>query len=76
MRHFTLYTKPTCPYCVQAKKLIERKGDTYQELVLGKDVDREQLLEKAPGAKTVPQIFLEDELIGGYTELAGWYNNV
>lgn len=76
MRHFTLYTKPTCPFCVQAKRLIERKGDTYDELVLGKDVDRDQLLERVPSARTVPQIFQGDELIGGFTELAEWYNNV
>lgn len=76
MRQFTIYTKTTCPYCVQAKRLIDGKGDAYHELVLGQDVDREDLLERAPGAKTVPQIFLGDELIGGYTELAEWYHNV
>jgi glutaredoxin 3 len=76
MRHFTLYTKPSCPYCVQAKRLIERKGDSYDELELGKDATREQLLERAPGARTVPQIFLDEELIGGFTELAEWYNHV
>ena len=68
-----IWTKQNCPYCVRAKALFEQKGVEYKEYTIGEDVTREQLLERAPNARTVPQIWLDDNYVGGYTELAAFY---
>jgi glutaredoxin 3 len=70
-----IWTKPNCPYCVRAKALMEQKGVQYDEHILGETVTREQLLEKAPNAKTVPQIWLDSSYVGGYTELAAFWGS-
>jgi glutaredoxin len=70
-----IWSKDNCPYCVKAKALLEQKGVEYREHVIGKDVTREQLLERVPNARTVPQIWLDGNHIGGYTELARFYSD-
>jgi glutaredoxin 3 len=64
-----IWTKPTCPYCVAAKNLLDMKGILYEERIIGENWTKQQLLESVPTAKTVPQIFLGEEYVGGYTEL-------
>jgi glutaredoxin 3 len=64
-----VWSKDHCPYCVQAKALLEQKGIAYEERKIGDGWTKEQLLEAVPDARTVPQIFLNDELVGGFTEL-------
>lgn len=64
-----VWSKDQCPYCVQAKALLESKGIEYEERNIQHGWTREQLLEAVPTARTVPQIFLDDKLIGGFTEL-------
>lgn len=64
-----VWTKDACPFCVQAKALLEQQGIEYEEKQIGVDYTREQLLEAVPTARTVPQIFLDDKLVGGFTEL-------
>lgn len=64
-----VWSKDACPYCVQAKSLLESKGIEYEERNVSKDWTREQLLEAVPTARTLPQIFLDEELVGGFTEL-------
>ena len=64
-----VYSKLNCPYCVMAKTLLNQKSIAFEEKIVGVDVTREQLLEAVPNAKTVPQIFLNGELIGGYEQL-------
>ena len=64
-----VWTKDACSYCVQAKALLEQQGIEYEEKKIGVDYTREQLLEAVPTARTVPQIFLDGELVGGFTEL-------
>ncbi len=64
-----MVSKPNCPYCVKAEALLNKLGIPFTKDVIGETITKEQLLEKAPNAKTVPQIWLNDELIGGYTEL-------
>jgi glutaredoxin 3 len=54
---------------VQAKRLLEQKGIEFEERKIGEGWTKEQLLEAVPNAKTVPQIFLDNELVGGFTEL-------
>ena len=65
----SVWTKDACPYCVQAKALLEQQGIEYEEKRIGVDYTREQLLEAVPTARTVPQIFLDGEHVGGFTQL-------
>ena len=64
-----VWSKDACPFCDQAKNLLKLKGIEYEERNISRDWTREQLLEAVPDARTVPQIFLDGELIGGFTEL-------
>lgn len=64
-----VWSKDNCPYCVQAKQLLSVKGIEYEEKKIGEGYTKEDLLEAVPSARSVPQIFLNDELIGGFTEL-------
>jgi len=64
-----VWSKDFCPFCVQAKALLESKGIKFEERNVSKDWTREQLLEAVPDARTLPQIFLDNKLVGGFTEL-------
>ena len=64
-----VWSKYNCPYCDQAKALLTSKGVTFEEKKIGDGYTREDLLEAVPNARTVPQIFLDGQLIGGFTEL-------
>jgi glutaredoxin len=64
-----VWSKYNCPYCDQAKALLKMKGIAFEEKKIGDGYTKEDLLEAVPTARTVPQIFLDEELIGGYTEL-------
>lgn len=64
-----VWSKYQCPYCDQAKALLNAKGIQFEEKKIGDGYTREDLLEAVPGARTVPQIFLDGELVGGFTEL-------
>jgi len=64
-----VWSKDQCPYCEQAKALLKVKGIEFEERNINKDWTKDQLLEAVPTARTMPQIFLDDELIGGLTEL-------
>jgi glutaredoxin 3 len=72
MTHAVVWSKYHCPYCDQAKALLDLHGITYEEHRIGDGYTREDLLESVPTAKTVPQIFLGGELIGGFTELKNY----
>jgi glutaredoxin len=65
----TIWSKYHCPYCDQAKALLKSKGYIIEEKKIGDGYTKEELLEAVPTARTVPQIFIEDELVGGFTEL-------
>ena len=65
----TLWSKYNCPYCDQAKALLKNKGIPFEEKKIGDGYTKEEPLEAVPNARTVPQIFLDDKLIGGFTEL-------
>jgi len=64
-----VWSKNACPFCDQAKNLLKLKGIEFEERNISTDWTREQLLEAVPNARTVPQIFLNEQLIGGFTEL-------
>jgi glutaredoxin 3 len=66
-----IYTTTYCGYCVRAKDLLTRKGVKYEELdVTGDDEMRSKLVEMSGGQRTVPQIFIGDTHVGGYSDLA------
>lgn len=65
----TVWSKYHCPYCDQAKALLKSKDISFEEKKIGDGYTREELLEAVPTARTVPQIFIDDKLIGGFTEL-------
>jgi glutaredoxin 3 len=69
MTHATVWSKNSCPYCVQAKALLQLKGIAFEERNIDQDWTREQLLAAVPTARTLPQIFLDDNYIGGFVEL-------
>lgn len=61
-----IYTTQICPYCVQAKDLLKRKGIEFTEIqVDGDDALRVKMTERAGGQRSVPQIFINDQHIGG-----------
>jgi glutaredoxin 3 len=65
-----IYTKFACPYCVRAKHLLDGKGVSYTEydVTMG-GAKRAEMVARAPGAQTVPQIFINDVAIGGSDDL-------
>jgi glutaredoxin 3 len=65
----SVWGKDNCPRCEKAKHLLAKHDISYNYYKLGKDFEREELLECAPNAKEFPQIFVNDYNIGGYTEL-------
>jgi len=72
----TVWSKYHCPYCDQAKALLKQKGIEFEEKKIGDGYSKEDLLEAVPTARTVPQIFLDDKLIGGFTELKKHFEEV
>lgn len=66
----TMYTTRICPYCVAAKRLLKRDGIDFAEVDLTHDHDKRMKLARDTGWRTVPMIFIDDELVGGYQELA------
>lgn len=71
MAKIEIYSKTTCPYCVMAKRLLESKGQTFEEINLNQSPERtDEMIERSGGKMTVPEIFIDDKLIGGYDDLA------
>jgi len=69
--HVEVYTKENCSYCEKAKDLLDSKGIEYEEyMVTGDEALFEEMVERAKGRKTAPEIFVDDELIGGYDDLS------
>lgn len=65
---YTIYSTPSCTFCVQAKNLLESKGLDYQSIDITQDTEALQKM-KEMGVRTVPQIFSDAGYIGGYSEL-------
>jgi glutaredoxin 3 len=71
MTRILLYTTQFCGYCRAAKNLLRAKGLDYEEIDVGFDpAKRDEMVERAHGARTVPQIFIHGQHVGGYDELA------
>jgi glutaredoxin 3 len=70
MAKIEIYTKFFCPYCTRAKTLLDSKGVTYEEYEVSNDPKSfEVMLDRANGSRTVPQIFIDDQHIGGSDDL-------
>lgn len=71
MKKVVVYTSPSCPYCVRAKQLLAQRNITFEEVMIPWDDESgwDEMIKRS-GMKTVPQIFIDDQCIGGYTELA------
>lgn len=65
-----IYTRPMCGFCYKAKKLLDKKGISYTEYDIWEEKDRrEEMIDRAAGASTVPQIFVGDVHVGGCDDL-------
>lgn len=70
MSQVEIYTTQTCPYCIRAKRLLTAKGVAFQEYDVSADPDlRAAMTARAHGGRTVPQIFINDEHVGGCDDL-------
>jgi len=71
MAEVTIYTTGYCPYCHAAKTLLTGKGIVFREIDVTSDAaERARLVERTGGRRTVPQVFVDGQSIGGYDELA------
>ena len=69
MKNITIYTGPMCNYCEAAKRLLARNNATYNEINIATvDGAMDEMIKKANGKRTIPQIFFDDQHIGGYDE--------
>ena len=70
MKNITMYTGPLCNFCEAAKRLLVRNNLNYKEIDIStKDGLRDEMIKKANGKRTIPQIFFDDYHVGGYQEL-------
>ena len=70
MKPVEIYTTPICPYCSMAKRLLDQKGVAYTEInVMGDEGKRAEMLGRANGQRTVPQIFIGETHVGGSDDL-------
>lgn len=70
MAKVEVYTTSFCPYCIRAKALLKSKGVAFEEIdVSGDAALREKMIEMSGGRRTVPEIFINGKIIGGYDEL-------
>ncbi len=70
----TIYGKDDCPQCDKAKQIVELRNEEYTYLKLGKDFTKEELLERFPGARSFPQIVVDEDTVGGLHGLVEWLN--
>jgi len=70
MANIEIYTWDTCPFCRRAKELLDSKDVDYTEyMIKGDDEARDKMAERANGRRTVPQIFINDQWIGGCDDM-------
>ena len=68
-----VWSKYHCPYCDQAKALLSQKGYHFEERKIGDGYTKEELLESIPAARTVPQIVINGDVIGGFADLKRYF---
>lgn len=68
--HVEVYTWSTCPFCIRAKALLDKKGVEYTEYCIdGDEAARSKMAERSSGRRSVPQVFINDQHIGGCDDL-------
>lgn len=70
MANVMIYTTNDCPYCNAAKRLLQSKNVTFEEINIENDDQKRKWLQETTGQRTVPQIFINDQSVGGFEELA------
>lgn len=70
MHTVIIYTKADCPYCVMAKNLLTERRIAFEEIRIDLDPEKRAEMERLSKQRTVPQIFINHQAIGGYTDLA------
>jgi glutaredoxin 3 len=70
MTKIVIYSKDHCPYCDMAKQLLQSRGATFTEIRIDLDDQKRDEMIRLSGRRTVPQIFINDQPIGGYDDLA------
>ena len=68
-KKIVMYSTDWCPYCVRAKMLLNKKGYAFDEINVQGDSEKRAWLVKVTGRRTVPQIFIGDESVGGFDEI-------
>ena len=66
---YTIYSKPNCGYCLQAKQLLEMEQLLFEYKQLGTHYDLDELMTLSPNAKSFPQVFKDGVLVGGFSDL-------
>ncbi|MFZ4076920.1 MAG: glutaredoxin 3 [Legionellaceae bacterium] len=74
MKNILIYTTKTCPYCVMAKKLLEQRGLAYTEIRVDLDEAQREIMIERSQRRTVPQIFIDEQSIGGYDDLSAYFS--
>ncbi len=69
MAKVIVYSSTQCPYCVMAKQLLDKKGVKFEEILIDRDSKKREEMMKKSRQRTVPQIFINEESVGGYTDL-------
>ena len=70
-----LYSKDSCKFCEMTKTLLTSKGIAFTEYKLGEHFTREEFVERYPYIRTMPAIFIDNEYVGGYTNIVEWVEN-
>lgn len=74
MKNILIYTTKTCPYCVMAKKLLEKHALPYTEIRVDLDEAQREIMIERSQRRTVPQIFIDEQSIGGYDDLCAYFS--
>lgn len=70
MAKIEIYSTPVCPYCTRAKSLLQGKGQSWEEIDISASPEtRDEMMSRSGGRRTVPQIFINGQHIGGYDDL-------
>ena len=70
MAAIEMYMKPTCPFCMGARRLLESKGQSWDEVDIAAQPERREEMVRRSGRTTVPQIWIDGRHVGGYDDLA------
>lgn len=71
MPEVVIYSTAMCPYCIRARKLLEKKGVDFTDIRLDEQPERrEEMIQRANGRTSVPQIFIDDYHVGGFDDMS------